>query len=56
MCDKRPEFEEVATAMYKINTIPQERTIMEAHERYVFDKQAAYDTGYEKAKKISERN
>ena len=46
LCDDRPEFEEVATAMYKTNTIPQERTIMEAHERYVLDKQAAYDTGY----------
>ena len=33
--------------MYKTNTIPQERTIMEAHERYVLDKQAAYDTGYD---------
>ncbi len=50
LCDDRPEFEEVATAMYKTNTIPQERTIMEAHERYVLDKQAAYDTGYDTAK------
>ena len=50
LCDNRPEFEEVATAMYKTNTIPQERTIMEAHERYVLDKQAAYDTGYDTAK------
>lgn len=47
LCNDRPEFEEVATAMYKTNTIPQERTIMEAHERYVLDKQAAFDTGFD---------
>ena len=34
--------------MYSENTIPEERTLMEAHERFLAQKRGAYKSGYKK--------
>lgn len=44
------EFEEVAKVMYNSNIIDQERTIMEAHQKFIMDKKAMYRNGYNCAK------
>ena len=40
-----PVFEEVAKVMYNSNIQPQEKTIMEAHEKYMMDKRSLYSLG-----------
>ena len=40
------EFEEVAKVMYNSNVMDSERTILEAHQKYVMDKTTIYNSGY----------
>ena len=40
------EFEEVAKVMYNSNVMDPERTILEAHQKYVMDKTTIYNSGY----------
>jgi len=48
-----PVLEEVANRMYSENTIPEERTLMEAHERFLAQKRGAYNAGVKEGMKRS---
>ena len=45
LVDGNPAFEEVANRMYSANIIPEEKTIAEAHERFLSQKRGAYAAG-----------
>ena len=48
LVDGNPVLEEVANRMYKSNIIPEERTMIEAHQRFLAQKQGAYEAGIDK--------
>ncbi len=50
LCEVRPEFKEVAEIMYKSSIQPQEKTLYEAHQKFLSDKISLYSAGFEKAK------
>lgn len=58
ICESKSEFKEVAGIMYKSNIQSQERTLFEAHQKFLMDQASmkinahdeGYEEGYEKAK------
>ncbi len=50
LCTERPVFEEVAKVMYNVNASDSERTIYEAHRKFVMDKVSWRSAGYREAK------
>lgn len=52
LINTRAEFEEVAKVMYNSNIQDQEKTLFEAHQKFVMDRMSAYDEGYEEAKEL----
>ncbi len=50
--DGNPTFEEVANRMYSANTIPEEQTYIEAHERFLAQKRGAHDAGVDEGIEI----
>ena len=50
LCEIRPEFKEVAEIMYKSSIQPQEKTLYEAHQKFLSDKISLYSAGFDKAK------
>ena len=50
----KPEFEEVASVMYKSNMTVEERSLYEAHQKFLMYQRSLYDDGYYTAKEEDE--
>ncbi len=50
LCNEHPVFEEVAKIMYQVNASDSERTLYEAHRKFVMDNVSLYSAGYRAAK------
>ena len=50
LCLEKPEFKEVTREMYHSNIISQERTIFEAHQKYLMDARSYYGNGLEQGR------
>ena len=54
LCTAHPDFEEVAKAMYKSNIQSQEKTLFEAHQKFLMDKAAADEEAAENERQMAE--